>query len=74
MKHLPAWMQKLFLAKIRWNGQNAAMGFSDRNNVKRFCLPGVDFSRLAFMDMLCDLDLGVLMTDDKGILIFYNDI
>jgi arginine utilization regulatory protein len=50
------------------------MGFSDRNNVKRFCLPGVDFSRLAFMDLLCDLDLGVLMTDDKGILIFYNDI
>jgi arginine utilization regulatory protein len=50
------------------------MGFSDRQNVKRFCLPGVDFSRLAFMDLLCDLDLGVLMTDDKGILIFYNDV
>jgi len=50
------------------------MGFPDRNNVKRFCLPGVDFSRLAFMDLLCDLDLGVLMTDDKGILIFYNEV
>ncbi|MFU8768228.1 MAG: sigma 54-interacting transcriptional regulator [Desulfotignum sp.] len=50
------------------------MGLSDRNDVKRFCLPGVDFSRLAFMELLCDLDLGVLMTDDKGILIFYNDV
>ncbi len=46
----------------------------DKNTVSRFCLAGVDFSRIAFMDLLCDMDLGVLMTDDKGIMIFYNDV
>ena len=40
----------------------------------RFCLPGVDFSHIQFMDLLCDFDLGVLMTDDKGVMIFYNEV
>ncbi len=46
------------------------MGKVDKKDVSRFCMAGVDFSRVAFMDLLCDLDLGVLMTDDKGIMIF----
>ena len=46
----------------------------DTKSANRFCLAGVDFSRVAFMDLLCDLDLGVLMTDDQGIMIFYNDV
>ena len=42
--------------------------------MKKYCLPGVDFGKVAFMELLCSMDLGVLMTDDKGIMIFYNDV
>lgn len=62
------------LDPILFFGQNAGMEVLDKNTVSRFCLAGVDFSRIAFMDLLCDMDLGVLMTDDKGIMIFYNDV
>ncbi len=48
--------------------------FDQDKKIDRFCLPGVDFSHIQFMDLLCDFDLGVLMTDDKGIMIFYNDV
>ncbi|QTA83369.1 PAS modulated sigma54-dependent transcriptional regulator, Fis family [Desulfonema limicola] len=43
-------------------------------NIDRYCLKGVDFSSIEFMELLCCLDLGVLMTDHKGVLIFYNHV
>ena len=39
---------------------------------RQFMLDGFDFNQIDFLDMLCCSDLGVLMTDDQGILIFYN--
>ncbi|WP_022664246.1 sigma-54 interaction domain-containing protein [Desulfospira joergensenii] len=46
---------------------------SDNSNEK-FMFPGFDFSALPFMDILCGFDQGVLMTDDKGIMVFYNKV
>ena len=46
----------------------------DSNEMEKFCLPGVDFSGVAFMGLLCNMDLGVLMTDHRGIMIFYNQV
>ncbi|MBI9090464.1 MAG: sigma 54-interacting transcriptional regulator [Desulfobacterium sp.] len=41
---------------------------------KNFMFDGFDFSKIDFMGMLCHFDQGVLMTDDQGILVFYNDV
>jgi arginine utilization regulatory protein len=41
---------------------------------RQFMLDGFDFNQIDFLDMLCCSDLGVLMTDDQGIMIFYNDV
>ena len=40
----------------------------------KFMLKGFDFSSIGFLDMLCHFDQGVLMTDDQGVLVFYNDV
>jgi arginine utilization regulatory protein len=32
-----------------------------------------NFDNINFIDLFCDFDQGVLMTDKKGVLIFYND-
>jgi len=37
-------------------------------------LDSFDFSKIDFMDILCHFDQGILMTDDQGILVFYNDV
>ncbi|MEH0021608.1 MAG: sigma 54-interacting transcriptional regulator [Desulfobacter sp.] len=42
--------------------------------VSQFCLNSFDFSGMDFMDLLCRLDLGVLMTDHRGIMVFYNHV
>ncbi|MBF0230692.1 MAG: sigma 54-interacting transcriptional regulator [Desulfamplus sp.] len=41
---------------------------------KKFMLDSFDFSRIDFIDILCGSDLGILMTDDKGIMVYYNDV
>ncbi len=41
---------------------------------KKFMLDSFDFSKIDFIDMLCRSDLGILMTDDKGIMVYYNDV
>ena len=41
---------------------------------KKFMLDGFDFSKIDFITLLCHFDQGVLMTDDQGVLVFYNDI
>ncbi|MDM8537846.1 sigma 54-interacting transcriptional regulator [Desulfobacterales bacterium HSG17] len=33
-----------------------------------------DFDNIDFVELFCNLDQGVLMTDEKGILIFYNEV
>lgn len=40
----------------------------------KFMLDSFDFSKIDFIDMLCRSDLGILMTDDKGIMVYYNDV
>lgn len=41
---------------------------------KKYMFKDFDFSRIDFLDMLCRTDQGVLMTDEKGIMVFYNNI
>lgn len=41
---------------------------------QKFASEGFDFGNVNFMDMLCHFDQGVLMTDDQGIMVFYNDV
>ncbi|MCP3899240.1 MAG: AAA domain-containing protein [Desulfobacteraceae bacterium] len=41
---------------------------------KKFMLEGFNFNKIDFLDMLCSSDLGILMTDDKGIMVFYNNV
>ena len=41
---------------------------------KEFALEGFDFGQIDFMEMMCGFDQGVLMTDDQGVLVFYNDV
>ncbi len=50
------------------------MNESVQKKVEHFCLSGWDFNRIDFMELLCCMDLGVLITDENGILIFYNDV
>ncbi|MFH1152348.1 MAG: hypothetical protein V1793_00910 [Pseudomonadota bacterium] len=48
---------------------------TDYNHInKKFMVEGFDFSGIDFMQLLCGFDQGVLMTDDQGILVFYNDV
>ena len=51
-----------------------AMNETPSRDVAEFCLAGRNFSRIDFMELLSSMDLGVLMTDEKGVLIFYNDV
>ncbi len=41
---------------------------------EKFMLDGFDFSQIDFMTLLCHFDQGILMTDDQGVLVFYNDV
>ena len=50
------------------------MSKSDSFFDTEYMLEGFDFSTVSFMDMLCRFDQGVLMTDDQGILVFYNGV
>ena len=50
------------------------MGKLDNDQNQKFMYEGFDFSQIDFLDMLCRSDLGVLMTDNQGILVFYNDV
>ncbi len=45
--------------------------FSDISN---FMLEHFDFSQFDFLQLLSDFDQGVLMTDAKGIMVFYNEV
>ncbi len=50
------------------------MGKLDNDQNQKFMYKGFDFSQIDFLDMLCHSDLGILMTDHQGILVFYNNV
>lgn len=39
-----------------------------------FLLRHFDFGGIDFIDLFCNFDQGILMTDENGVLIFYNDV
>ncbi|THB77404.1 MAG: PAS domain-containing protein [Desulfobacteraceae bacterium] len=41
---------------------------------KRFFLKTFDFDNINFIDLFDSFDQGILMTDENGVLIFYNDV
>ncbi len=49
---------------------------NDRKPVEQtqFSLDSFDFDNIDFIELFCNFDQGVLMTDEKGVLIFYNDV
>lgn len=40
----------------------------------QFAAADFDFDNIDFIEMFCSFDQGILMTDEKGVLIFYNDV
>ncbi len=40
----------------------------------QFPLDDFDFDSIDFIELFCNFDQGILMTDEKGVLIFYNDV
>lgn len=50
------------------------MSYNSKTNKKKFMLESFDFNKIDFLDMLCRSDLGILMTDEKGIMVYYNDV
>lgn len=45
-------------------------GFFDPDHM----LAGFEFENIGLVDVLCRFDQGVLMTDDQGVLVFYNSV
>jgi arginine utilization regulatory protein len=43
-------------------------------DVASFLLENFDFGQFDFIQLLCDFDQGVLMTDKNGVMIFYNAV
>lgn len=39
-----------------------------------FLVENYDFDHIDFLELLCNFDQGVLMTDENGVLIFYNSV
>jgi len=50
------------------------MSYSSNALNEKFMLSGFDFNKIDFIDMLCRSDLGILMTDEKGIMVYYNAV
>lgn len=50
------------------------MTYLKGNPVNDFLVNRFDFDQIDFIELLADFDQGVLMTDDQGVLIFYNDV
>ncbi|SMC63256.1 arginine utilization regulatory protein [Desulfocicer vacuolatum DSM 3385] len=44
------------------------------SNLKKFMSSHFDFDQINIWELFCDMDLGILMTDENGVMIFYNDI
>ena len=42
-------------------------------DIKQFMSQHFDFAQVNIWEMFCDMDLGILMTDENGIMIFYNE-
>ncbi len=42
--------------------------------ISKFLNVNFDFGQFDFIELLCDFDQGVLMTDVKGVMIFYNSV
>lgn len=43
-------------------------------DLRTFISDQFDFDDIDFVNLFCDFDQGVLMTDENGVLIFYNDV
>lgn len=41
---------------------------------KKFMSKAFDFDQIDIWEAFCDMDYGVLMTDESGVMIFYNDV
>ena len=43
-------------------------------DLKKFMSSNFDFDQINIWELFCDMDLGILMTDENGVMIFYNEI
>ena len=46
----------------------------EAKSISTFLADNFDFKAIDFLELLCDFDQGVLMTDENGVLIFYNNV
>lgn len=42
-------------------------------DIKQFLSEHFDFEQINIWELFCDMDLGILMTDENGVMIFYNE-
>lgn len=47
---------------------------ADKSRDRKCFIKNFDFDNIDFIELFCNLDQGVLMTDETGTLIFYNDV
>ena len=45
-----------------------------QESISPFLKANFDFDQFDFIELLCNFDQGILMTDDKGVMIFYNAV